>query len=281
MTDQRVERRFAAILAADVAGYSRLVGTDEEGTVARLRALRAELINPAISRNRGRVFHTAGDSILAEFGSVVDAVRAALDVQPAMLAHNADFAPEQRIEFRVGIHLGDVIVESDADLMGDGVNIAARLEAIARPGAICLSEDAYRQVRGRLELAADDLGEQSLKNIAERVRVYSLAVGGVSARARAVSPPRRRGVAVVAPAGIVALIVIGCIAFYFLSGQKPATVASIQPPSRAQSTAVPRLSIVVLPFANLSGAPNSSGSAAVGRAPCTWQLSTVPPPHHA
>ena len=138
-------RKLAAILAADVAGYSRLTGADEEGTLARMRALRSELIDPAISANRGRVANTAGDSILVEFVSVVDAVRAAIDIQRAMTICNADFMPEKRIEFRIGIHLGDVMVESDGDLRGDGVNIAARLEGIAEPSGICVSDDAQRQ----------------------------------------------------------------------------------------------------------------------------------------
>ena len=129
-------RKLAAILASDVASYSRLTGADEEGTLARIRALRSELIDPTISANRGRVANTAGDSILVEFASVVDAVRAAIDIQRAMAVRNADFIPDKRIEFRVGIHLGDVMVESDGDLRGDGVNIAARLEGLAKPGGI-------------------------------------------------------------------------------------------------------------------------------------------------
>jgi class 3 adenylate cyclase len=177
MAANQTQRRLTTILAADVAGYSRLTGADEEGTLARIRALRSELIDPVISANRGRVVNTAGDSILVEFASVVDAVRAAIDVQRAMTIRNADFMPEKRIEFRVGIHVGDVMVESDGDLMGDGVNIAARLEGICEPGSICLSEQAYWQVKGRLDLAVTDLGQTQLKNIADPVRVYSLQVG--------------------------------------------------------------------------------------------------------
>ena len=170
-------RKLAAILAADVAGYSKLAGADEERTLARLRALRSDLIDPAIAAHHGRVVKRTGDGAILEFRSVVDAVRCAIEVQNGMVERNAGLPPERRIEFRVGIHLGDVVEESDGDLMGDGVNIAARLEGIAKPGAICLSEDAYRQVKSRLDLAVSDLGATQLKNIAEPVRVYSLEVG--------------------------------------------------------------------------------------------------------
>ena len=170
-------RKIAAILVADVVGYSRLAGADEERTLARLRALRSDLIDPAIAVHHGRIVKRTGDGSLIEFRSVVDAVRCAIEVQNGMVERNAGVPPERRIEFRIGIHLGDVVEESDGDLMGDGVNIAARLEGIAKPGAICLSEDAYRQVKGRLDLAVTDLGQTQLKNIAEPVRVYSLEVG--------------------------------------------------------------------------------------------------------
>jgi len=141
---------LAAILVADVVGYSRLAGADEDRTLARLRALRSDLIDPTIAVHNGRVFKRTGDGILIEFRSVVDAVRCAIEVQNGLVDRNAGLPPERRIEFRVGIHLGDVVEEAEGDLMGDGVNIAARLEGIAKPGAICLSEDAYRQVKGRL-----------------------------------------------------------------------------------------------------------------------------------
>jgi len=170
-------RKLAAILAADVVGYSRLAGADEDRTLARLRALRSDLVDPTIAVHNGRVVKRTGDGSLIEFRSVVDAVRCAIEVQNGMVERNAGLPPERRIEFRVGIHLGDVVEESDGDLMGDGINIAARLEGIAKPGAICLSEDAYRQVRARLDLAVCDLGETQLKNITEPVRVYSLQVG--------------------------------------------------------------------------------------------------------
>jgi class 3 adenylate cyclase len=181
-------RKLAAILAADVVGYSRLASTDEDRTLARLRALRSDLIDPTVAVHNGRVVKRTGDGSLIEFRSVVDAVRCAIEVQNGMAERNAGLPAERRIEFRVGVHLGDVVEESDGDLMGDGVNIAARLEGIAEPGAICLSEDAYRQVRARLDFAVSDLGETQLKNIAEPVRVYSLQVG-VPAQAKPVTHP--------------------------------------------------------------------------------------------
>ena len=170
-------RKIAAILVADVVGYSRLAGADEDRTLSRLRGLRSDLIDPAIAAHHGRIVKRTGDGSLIEFRSVVDAVRCAIEVQNGASERNAGLPPERRIEFRIGIHLGDVVEEADGDLMGDGVNIAARLEGIAAPGAICLSEDAYRQVKGRLDLAVTDLGQTQLKNIADPIRVYSLQVG--------------------------------------------------------------------------------------------------------
>src|SRR6201999_1581174 len=146
-------RKLAAILAADVVGFSRLAGVDEEGTLARLRALRSDLIDPAIAAHKGRVVKRTGDGAIVEFRSVVDAVRCAIEIQKAIVERNAGVPEERRIEFRIGVHLGDVVEEADGDLMGDGVNIAARLEGVAQPGSICLSEDAYRHVKGRLDLA--------------------------------------------------------------------------------------------------------------------------------
>jgi TolB-like protein/class 3 adenylate cyclase len=170
-------RKLAAILAADIAGFSRLAGADEDRTLARLRALRSDLIDPAIAVHSGRVVKRTGDGFIAEFRSVVYAVRCAIEIQSGMGERNAGVPAERRIEFRMGVHLGDVVEESDGDLMGDGVNIAARLEGVAEPGAICLSEDAYRQIKGRFDITAADLGQTALKNIAEPVRVYSLKVG--------------------------------------------------------------------------------------------------------
>src|ERR1700674_5134095 len=170
-------RKLAAILVSDVVGYSRLAGVDEDRTLSRLRGLRSDLVDPAIAAHHGRVVKRTGDGALVEFRSVVDAVRCAIEVQSGMVDRNAGVPEDRRIQFRIGIHLGDVVEESDGDLMGDGVNIAARLEGIAKPGAICLSEDAYRQVKARLDIAITDLGETKLKNIAEPIRVYSIEVG--------------------------------------------------------------------------------------------------------
>src|SRR5499433_818439 len=167
-------RKLAAILAADVVGYSKLAGADEERTLARLRALRSDLIDPTIAVHNGRVVKRTGDGAIVEFRSVVEAVRCGIEIQDSMIERNTGLPPERRIEFRIGIHLGDVVEESDGDLMGDGVNIAARLEGVAQPGAICLSEDAYRQVKARLGIAVTDLGATQLKNIPEPIRVYSL-----------------------------------------------------------------------------------------------------------
>jgi adenylate cyclase len=186
-------RKLAAIMVADVAGFSRLAGADEERTLARLRALRSDLIDPTIAVHYGRVVKRTGDGALVEFRSVVEAVRCAIEVQTGMVERNAGVPPERRIEFRIGIHPGDVVTEGDGDLMGDGVNIAARLEGVAEPGSICLSEDAYRQVRSRLDISVTDLGETSLKNIADPVRVYALSIGGTG-------PERNQGDRPAAPA---------------------------------------------------------------------------------
>jgi TolB-like protein/class 3 adenylate cyclase/Flp pilus assembly protein TadD len=187
-------RKIAAILVADVVGYSRLAGADEEGTLARLRALRGDLIDPTIATHRGRIVKRTGDGLIVEFRSVVDAVRCAVEVQNRMIERNAGVPEDRRVLFRIGIHLGDIVEESDGDLMGDGVNIAARIEGVAKPGAICLSEQAYWQVRGRLDLAVTDLGPTQLKNIAEPIRVYSLQVGDPAQTTPAPAPtPEKSG----------------------------------------------------------------------------------------
>jgi len=177
MTGERVERRLAAILAADVAGYSRLMGADEEGTLAALKAIRRELGDPKIAEHRGRIVKTTGDGLLAEFASVVDAVRYAVEVQREMVRRNADVPADKRIEFRIGINLGDIIID-EGDIYGDGVNVAARLEALAEPGGICVSRVVRDQVRDKLDLAFEDLGEQHVKNIARPVRVYRVPISG-------------------------------------------------------------------------------------------------------
>jgi adenylate cyclase len=256
-------RKLAAILAADVAGYSKLAGADEERTLARLRALRSDLIDPTIALHRGRVVKRTGDGVLVEFRSVVDAVRCAIEVQNGMIERNAGLPPERRIELRVGIHLGDVVEESDGDLMGDGVNIAARLEGMAKPGAICLSEDAYRQVKQRLDLKVSDLGETQLKNIAEPIRVYSLEVGqpAPAKPAAGVGPTQAELIAPAAKASrwpsrwpalvaALALAILAAGGYAWRAGYAPHFIAASVDDKLANA---PHLSIVVLPFENLSG----------------------------
>ena len=261
-------RKIAAILVSDVVGYSRLAGADEDRTLARLRALRSDLIDPTISVHHGRIVKRTGDGSVIEFRSVVDAVRCALEVQHAMVERNAGVALEKRIEFRIGIHLGDVVEETDGDLMGDGVNIAARLEGIAAPGAICLSEDAYRQVSGRLDIAVTDLGPTQLKNIERSIRVYLLQVG-VPAQAKPATgakpapeanPPKPKPHSALLPlvVGIAALVLVAAGAWYFLGANRfwlattPAPVAA----NAGSPAEAARLSIVVLPFTNLSSDPS-------------------------
>jgi class 3 adenylate cyclase len=207
-----MSRRLTAILAADVAGYSRLMGADEEGTHERLKAHLQELVSPKIVEHRGRIVKNTGDGLLVEFPSVIDAVRCAAEVQRAMVEREPEVTDERRIRFRIGVNLGDVIAEEE-DIFGDGVNIAARLEALAEPGGICVSRVVRDQVRDKLDFTFDDLGEQSVKNIARPVRVYALRPEAVACLPAASVPP----------------------------------VTSISQPIVA-----PRLSIVVLPFANLS-----------------------------
>ncbi len=258
-------RKLAAILVADVVGYSRLAGADEDRTLSRLRGLRSDLIDPDIAAHHGRVVKRTGDGSIVEFRSVVDAVRCAIEVQNGVIERNAGVPSERRIEFRVGVHLGDVVEESDGDLMGDGVNIAARLEGIAKPGAICLSEDAYRQVKSRLELKVSDLGPTQLKNIAEPVRVYSLQVGepaqtmapqsntpATAANAR--PPPKSRAFGRWSTlAAALAVVLLAAGGYAWRSGLAPRLIGSSIAEHRLR--AAPRLSIVVLPFENLSGDP--------------------------
>jgi TolB-like protein/class 3 adenylate cyclase len=175
MSGDRVERRLAAILAADVVGYSRLIGADEGGTLQALKAIRGELIDPKIAEHRGRLVKTTGDGLLVEFGSVVDALRCATEVQRAMAERNSGVLPDDRIEFRIGINTGDIVVE-DGDIFGDGVNVAARLEGLAVPGGICVSARVQEDAAGRLDLAFEDMGEQALRNIARPVRAYRVVM---------------------------------------------------------------------------------------------------------
>jgi TolB-like protein/class 3 adenylate cyclase len=210
-----VERRLVAVLAADVAGYSRLMGADEEGTLDRLKAVRKAVVDPTITSHRGRIVKTTGDGMLVEFASAVDAARSAVEVQRSMAEQNTVVPQDQRIEFRIGIHVGDIIIDEN-DIFGDGVNIAARLEAIAEPGGVCLSDDAYRQIRGKVEIAYDDLGPQTLKNILEPMRAWRVRLGG-------------QGSAAVKPVS--------------LAHQAPTLALPDKP------------SIAVLPFQNMSGDP--------------------------
>ena len=185
MAEERAQRRLAAILAADVVGYSRLIGADEEGTLAALKAHRRELTDPKVEQHHGRIVKTTGDGALIEFASVVDAVRCAVDVQRGMAERNVGVRPDKRIEFRIGINVGDIVIDGD-DILGDGVNIAARLEGLAEPGGVLVSRAVRDQVRDRLELAFEDLGERELKNIARPVRVYR-----VQAPAESIAAPAR------------------------------------------------------------------------------------------
>ncbi|HEV8679521.1 MAG TPA: adenylate/guanylate cyclase domain-containing protein [Stellaceae bacterium] len=256
-------RRLTTIFAADVAGYSRLIGADEEDTIERLKAHRRELIDPKIREFRGRIVKTTGDGLLAEFASVVDAMRCAAEVQRGMLDRDAGLGVDRRLRFRIGINLGDVIAE-DGDILGDGVNIAARLEALAEPGGICVSRTVHDQVRDRLPFKLDDMGEQSVHNITRPVRAYLLgaaAIAQLPAPALPAAPPARRRWR---PAAIAALPTAAAIAaaVWWLS-----LGGNTVPPPPAISAAVPvdalgliaptapRLSIVVLPFANLSNDP--------------------------
>ncbi len=191
MSEERIERRLAAVVAADVAGFSRLMGADEEGTLARLKATRRTLVDPAIASHRGRIVKTTGDGMLVEFASAVDAARSAFVVQRSMAEQNAALPQDQRIEFRIGIHVGDIMFDEN-DIFGDGVNIAARLEGIAEPGGICMSDDAYRQVRGKVEMTCDDMGPQELKNIAEPMRVWRLRLGGNAPASNSTPPSGER-----------------------------------------------------------------------------------------
>jgi adenylate cyclase len=252
-------RRLAAILAADVAGYSRLMGADEEGTHERLKAHLGQLVDPKIKEHRGRIVKNTGDGMLAEFSSVVDAVRCAAEVQRGMIDREPMVSDERRIRFRIGINLGDVIAE-DGDIFGDGVNVAARLEALAEPGGICVSGTVRDQVRDKLPYALDDMGEQSVKNIARPVRVYALrpeAVADLPARSVRFEASRRRPTVLFAiAAAAAAALVVAVIAWWVWPGARSSPTATVAGApagmSIAQPLVAPRLSIVVLPFINLS-----------------------------
>jgi adenylate cyclase len=265
---QPVERRLTAILAADVAGYSRLMGVDEEGTHERLKGHLRELVDPKIKEHSGRIVKNTGDGMLVEFSSVVEAVRCAAELQRGMADRNADTPEDRRITFRVGINLGDVIAEPN-DIYGDGVNVAARLEALAEPGGICISRVVRDQIRDKLAYPFEDRGEQSVKNIARSVQVYSLrpeAMAELPATGVPAPVSRRR---VAAPttiaAAIGAALVIPVISWWFWPATRssPTPAAAVGTASESAQTftsqvepaVAPRLSIVVLPFANLSNDP--------------------------
>jgi TolB-like protein/class 3 adenylate cyclase/Tfp pilus assembly protein PilF len=259
-------RRLAAILAADVAGYSRLMGEDEEGTLAALKAIRREVADPKIKEHRGRIVKTTGDGLLLEFASVVDAVRCAVEVQREMAERNVDVPPDRRIELRMGINLGDIIKDG-RDIYGDGVNVAARLEALAEPGGICVSRVVRDQVRDKLAFSFEDLGEQQLKNIARPVHIYSISPTTAASTlldasptelgraCRFVSPQR----AVIAAALIAAFGTASALWWAWPQRSVPVAAlptASPQSPTGSASVAIPRLSFVVLPFENLSRDPD-------------------------
>jgi adenylate cyclase len=252
LTGERVERRLAAVLAADVAGYSRLMGRDEERTLAELKSFRKTLVDPGIAAHRGRIVKTTGDGMLVEFASAVDAVRCAVEIQRGIVRKNADVSQDVRIEFRIGIHVGDIIID-DNDIFGDGVNIAARLEGIAEPGGVCISDDAHRQIRGKVDIAFDDMGPQNLKNIAEPMRAWRTRIGGDGCSTslksnQTLAIPTKLSKSLIFSIGVAAvvLIAVGGATWYLRGG----TIANIQ---QVRPTAY--LSIVVLPFTNLSGDP--------------------------
>jgi TolB-like protein/class 3 adenylate cyclase/Tfp pilus assembly protein PilF len=256
-------RRLTAILAADVAGYSRLMGADEEGTHERLQGHLRELVDPKINEHRGRVVKNTGDGFLAEFQSVVDAVRCAVEVQRRMAERNGSVTPENRIEFRIGINLGDVIAEGE-DIFGDGVNVAARLEALAEPGGICVSRMVRDNVRDKLDYNFEDMGEQGVKNIARPVRVYAWRPDGVAGRPPTSVPiavPMRRRRMILAPIGaaVAAVLLIAGVTWWFWPATRSSSTAATAlatATSIAQPLVAQRLSIVVLPFANLSNDPD-------------------------
>jgi class 3 adenylate cyclase/TolB-like protein len=269
-------RKLAAILVADVVGYSRLAGADEERTLTRLRGLRSYLIDPAIAAHHGRIVKRTGDGAIVEFRSVVDAVRCAIEVQTGLVERNAGVPREKRIEVRVGIHVGDVVEESDGDLMGDGINIAARVQGVCEPNAICLSEDAYRQVRDRLKESFADLGEKPLKNIARPVRIFGLSPSAIGAAPESPNPPlqgkrveatpaapksdsaaRLRRILTIFAGAAALLVAAGAVGLWIWREDKPVALGAGSPASPLQ-VAPSHPSIVVMPLANLSGDPGQN-----------------------
>jgi len=245
-----MERKLTAILAADVVGYSRLMELDEAGTLAALKTHRQELIDPEIAGHRGRLVKLMGDGALVEFASVVDAVACAVTIQDAMTARNQDLPEDRRIVFRIGVHLGDVMIEGD-DLYGDGVNVAARLEGLAEPGGICISQQALDQIETKLELLFEDLGEQQVKNIARPVHAYQVRHGGEAPQLIKTTKRRRsRAIQMFGAASVALVIVAALVAGWWQpwkSGADPVPVAGVD------QSAPEKLSIAVLPFDNMSG----------------------------
>jgi adenylate cyclase len=248
-----IERHLTAIVAADVVGYSRLMGTDEKGTHLALKGHRKELVDPLIAAHKGHIVKTTGDGLLLRFPSIVEAVSCAVEMQSGMAKRNRDIAAGNRIEFRIGVHIGDVIVDK-GDVFGDGVNIAARLEQIAPPGGICLSEDAYRQVRGKLDIAIADAGEQNLKNISNPIRAYRIEPS-VAATAGALTPPterkRRWSMRAAAGAAMTVAAILTTVAWVALFRDRPDVARTSAPSKPIAVTAMPI--IAVLPFANQTG----------------------------
>jgi TolB-like protein/Tfp pilus assembly protein PilF len=274
---ERAGRHLAAILAADVAGYARLMSEDEEGTLAGLRAWRYQVADPWIREGRGRIIKSTGDGFLVEFSSIVDAVRCAVEMQREMAARNSEVPPERRLEFRVGINLGDIVAE-DHDIFGDGVNVAARLEALAEPGSICISRVVHDQVRDKLPYAFEDRGEQQVKNIARPIRVYTMTPQAIGATERVAAPRRRR--MRVRLAAAIALVVVGGVVGLWWSHARhepAAPIAAGTAPVRtaAPASAVPRLSIIVLPFENLSHDPDQDYFAEAITEDLTTDLSRI------
>src|SRR5258708_7818925 len=286
LSSEHVERRLAAILAADVAGSCRLIGIDEEGALAQLKALRKTLFDPKISDHRGRIVKNTGDGALVEFGSVVDAVRCAVEIQRDMAEQNVDVPQVKRIEFRVGIHVGDIIIDEN-DIFGDGVNIAARLEGIAEPGGVCISDDAYRQIRGKLDIAFEDMGPQDLKNITEPMRAWRVRIGPSSSPAMLTKPPTETAQPLMLPdkpsmplmlpdkpsiavlpfrdperarpgraytiAGVaIGILIVGAIAWGQIHRPAPTSQATSNATTVPELVAPRRVSIAVLPLLSLS-----------------------------
>ncbi len=273
-------RKLAAILVADIVGYSRLTGADEELTLARLRTLRSDLIDPTIAIHNGRVIKRTGDGAFVEFRSVVEAVRCAMEVRSGLAERNAGLPADKRIEARVGIHLGDVVEESVGDLMRDGVNVAARLEGICEPDCVCLSAAAYEQVRDKLHVTFVDLGEKSLKNLERPVRAYMLRAAEDGAAGRQAATPASRlrlnalQWAAIAVAFLAVLIAAGWFGPRIFAPSPPPSPPVASTPDRLASA--PRLSIVVLPFANLSGDPEQDYFADGLSDDLTTDLSNLP-----